>query len=202
LSRMHYYPDSNSEAGQESFVLNMLDELYDRYYLEIGAFESKKTSNTYMLEKDFYWKGIALEILPECVLEYNTNRKNPCFQADATTFDYKKCLDGAQAPRRIDYLQLDIEPASQTLAALKQVPLDDYRFSVITFEHDLYYAPENRQVKAEAIEILKSHGYVLAVENVKVDAPGWPLREFEDWWVDPEVVPAEKYKDLKLRYMS
>ena len=198
---MKYFPLSNSEAGQESFVLNMLDEKREGYFVEVGAFESKRTSNTYLLENGYAWKGMALEILPDCVREYNLNRSNPCLMADATTFDYLKYFVENDFPRRIDYLQVDIEPASNTLLALKQLPLFHYRFSVITFEHDLYYDPANAAVKEEQKVILSGLGYKLAVENVKIDAPGWPLREFEDWWVDPEVVSEDKYKDLQLRYM-
>jgi hypothetical protein len=33
----------------------------------------------------------------------------------------------------------------------------------------------------------------LAFENVKVYVPGYPDREFEDWWIDPAVVAEEKY---------
>jgi SAM-dependent methyltransferase len=198
---MYYFPDSNSEAGQESFVLNMLDEKRDGWFLEIGAFASKKTSNTWLLETKYGWKGASFEIVTEYSMEYSEHRDALCFNVDATKFNYKEYLDEALYPDRIDYLQLDIEPASNTLLALKQIPLDDYRFSVITFEHDLYYAPENVAIKEEQKEILTSYGYVLAVENVMVDAPGWPLREFEDWWIDPKVVSEDKYKDLKLRYM-
>jgi hypothetical protein len=99
-------------------------------------------------------------------------------------------------PKRVDYLQVDIEPAANTLLALKQLPLNDYRFSVITFEHDLYFSPENAAVKQEQIDILSSLGYVLAAENVKVDEN----RAFEDWWIDPQVITPDKYSDLKLRY--
>lgn len=199
---MKYFQYSNSEAGQESFVLNMLDEKREGYYVEIGAFESRKTSNTYLLEGLYDWKGVALEIVLEHVREYNQNRSNPCILADATEFDYLAYFIEHDFPRQIDYLQLDIEPASSTLEALKKLPLNHYRFSVITFEHDLYYGPENKAVKEEQKELLTSLGYELAVENVMVDAPGWPLREFEDWWVDPKIVSKEKYKDLKLRYMD
>jgi hypothetical protein len=201
MSRMYYYPDSNSEAGQESFVLNMLDEKREGVFVEIGAFESKVTSNTWLLETKFGWDGVAFEILIDCSLEYMMNRKSPCINTDATTFNYRDYFDERMFPKRIDYLQVDIEPARNTLKALQQIPLDTYRFSVITFEHDLYAGFDNAAVKQEQIELLTSHGYVLAVENVKVDAPGWPLREFEDWWVDPEVVPEDKYKGLTLRYM-
>jgi hypothetical protein len=179
------YSNSNSEAGQESFVLTSLHGKRNGFYVEIGSFHSKITSNTYLLEKEFDWKGVAFEILPDCVAEYNTNRGNPCIETDATTFNYLEYFQDNNVPKRIDYLQLDIEPASNTLLALKQLPLQDYRFNVITFEHDLYYSPNNLAIKVEQQEILKSYGYKLVADNVQVIVAGYPPREFEDWWLDP-----------------
>ena len=43
-------------------------------------------------------------------------------------------------PKQIDYLSLDIDPSEATLAALKKLPLDEYRFSVITYETEVYRA--------------------------------------------------------------
>ena len=57
---------------------------------------------------------------------------------DATTVDYKAIFEENNFPNQIDYLQVDIEPAQQTLNALLQLPHDDYRFSVITYETDVY----------------------------------------------------------------
>ena len=193
---MKYYEGSRSEAGQESFVLNMLDQKREGFYIEIGAYDSQTNSNTKMLEEVYEWVGYGFEINPEGALDYNNNRENYCVCTDATTFDFSSFFHSTYVPKRIDYLQVDIEPAANTLQALKQLPLNDYRFSVITFEHDLYFSPDNAAVKAEQIEILSSLGYVLAAENVRVDEN----RPFEDWWVDPEVVSQDKYSDLKLRY--
>jgi hypothetical protein len=193
---MKYYDGSQSEAGQESFVLSMLDEKQNGFYIEIGAFSSTVGSNTLLLETAYGWKGLGFEIDQTWVNEYNANRRNPCICADATTYDYLACFKYYEVPKRVDYLQLDIDPAVNTLQALKQLPLNDYRFSVITFEHDLYSGGDNAAIKQEQIEILSSLGYVLAANNVKVD----DHREFEDWWIDPAVIAPEKYSDLKLKY--
>ena len=178
------YQHSNSEAGQESFVLTSLQGKRNGFYVEVGSYHSKINSNTYLLETEFDWDGVAFEILPDCVDEYNTNRRNPCIQTDATTFNYLEYFQSNNVPKQIDYLQLDIEPANNTLLALKQMPLDDYRFSVITFEHDLYFSPDNLVIKLEQQDILKKHGYKLMADNVQVIVPGYPPREFEDWWID------------------
>lgn len=182
---MKIYENSKSQAGQESFVLNCLNEKRNGWYVEVGSNDAFAWSNTYLLETEYDWKGVGFEIEPDLVESYNQFRKNKCIQADATTFDYLSYFDSNNFPKQIDYLQLDIEPAEQTLKALYKMPFHKYRFSVITFEHDLYAKAENAFIKAEASGVLRAYGYQLAVENVNDGLPG---REFEDWWIDPKVI--------------
>ena len=174
----------------------MLSEKQNGVYVEIGAFESMRTNNTYLLETQFNWSGVAFEWLEEPAKDYNQNRRNPCLQVDATTFDYLDYFIKHNFPKQIDYLQVDIDPPRDTLNCLKKLPHNDYRFSTITFEHDLYAG--NADVKEEQKELLFSLGYVLAFENVKVVVPGFTDREFEDWWVDPLVIPEDKYVGVTL----
>ena len=81
-------------------------------------------------------------------------------------------------------LQLDIDPAEGTLNALKVLPLDDYRFSVITYETDVYSV--GADIQDEQIEILESHGYQLVSKNVKCEG-----NPYEDWWIDPAIVSED-----------
>lgn len=82
-------------------------------------------------------------------------------------------------PTVIDYLQIDIDPPSASLAVLKQMPFDDFRFSFITFEHDAYQFGE--QTAQEQRKILGGHGYIpLALDVSQHSKP------FEDWWISPE----------------
>jgi len=179
---MKIFENSNGQANQDSFVLNALKEKRNGIYVEIGANDPFVWSNTYLLEKEYGWSGVGLEINPELVAVYNQNRKNACIEADATTFNYKEYFEKNNFPKQIDYLQLDIEPAEQTLLALYKLPLLDYRFSVITYEHDLYATPKNALIKAESQGIFKLLGYKLVAENV---TDGISSRPFEDWWIDP-----------------
>lgn len=186
---MKLYDNSKSQAHQDSFVLNALKEKKHGVYVEIGANDPFAGNNTLLLEEDYGWTGVGLEIIPELVEVYNKRRKNPCIEADATKFDYYQYFKENNFPKQIDYLQLDIDPAEQTLSALYKLPLLDYRFSVITYEHDLYVSPSNALIKAEAIGVLKGLGYELVMENVTDGIQG---REFEDWWVDPRVIKGFK----------
>ena len=135
---MKLIQDSPSKEGQDSFAMNMLQWKENGFYLETGAYMPHEYSNTYSLEKFFSWKGLSIEINKEWSDKFNSERDNPCYCADSITFNYLEALEKNNAPSQIDYLQLDVDPNYQTLATLKSLPHDQYRFSVITFEHDLY----------------------------------------------------------------
>ncbi len=186
----HNFPGSENieknwaQSMQDMFALSILDGKKHGVYVEIGADLPRLVNNSYLLESEFDWAGVSFELDGDKVLYFNSIRRNKCICADATTFDYKFLFEERKYPKQIDYLQLDIDPADQTLKALKQLPLDDYRFSVITYETDLYrYGAD---IQDEQIEILKSHGYDLVVRNVANEQ-----NPYEDWWVDPNVVDMD-----------
>lgn len=181
-------------SDQENFVLNLLNEKREGYYVELGASHSTNGSNTYRLETEYDWNGVSFEIVPELHKEVSENRKNPCILGDATKFDYIKYFEENNFPNQIDYLQIDIDQGYQlngrpagnpytSLHGLISVPINKYRFTVITFEHDSNMYWRNTGIRDAQREILDSLGYSLVV------------RQFhEDWWVDPEVVDLEQYR--------
>ncbi len=178
------YPQSRSLESQEPFVINVLKQKKNGYYVEVGANHPFIANNTSLLEKEFDWTGVGIEIESLFVEEYNKSRKNQCVQADALTFNYRDYFEKHNFPKQIDYLQIDVDdtPRHANLLALIQLPLSEYRFSVITFEHGVgtdYTLEEMR--KAQRL-ILSSHGYKLVVQGID-----------EDWWIDPRAVPGENY---------
>ena len=181
-----------SQSMQDMFVLSMLDGKRNGVYVEIGADQPRVISNSYLLEKDFDWAGISFELDGDKVIYFNSIRRNKCLCEDATTYDYKFLFEDRNFPKQIDYLQLDIDPAEGTLAALKALPLDDYRFSVITYETDVYSS--GADIQDEQIEILESHGYQLVAKNVKCEG-----NPYEDWWIDPAIVSENVWKPYKTR---
>lgn len=184
-----------SQAFQDMFVLSMLDGKRNGFYVEVGGDHPSTINNTYLLETEFDWKGISFEIREESVNFYNESRKNKCLCADATKVHYIKVFEENNFPNQIDYLQLDIEPAHQTLAALKQLDLKKYRFSVITFETDAYMG--NSNVIDESRSILFDSGYELIASNVCNQG-----NPFEDWYVDPSVIPEERWKLFKNNFVE
>jgi SAM-dependent methyltransferase len=172
-----------SEAYQDMFVLTVHDGKRNGTYLEIGAGFPLYGNNTYLLESKYDWKGVSIDISPELVDRFNSNRRNQAILCDATTVDYNKLISDAKLPTVIDYLQLDCDPPSVTYSILEKIPFDKYKFGVITYEHD-HYNDSEKIYKEKSRQFLKQHGYVLVVTNV---APSGDL-DFEDWWVHPDVI--------------
>jgi hypothetical protein len=188
------YPESNSGGGgNESFVINVLNEKKNGYYVELGAFHSKKGSNTWLLENGFNWSGVSLEVVPDYAKEFNSNRKNPCVLHDATTFDFRKYFEENNFPKQIDYLQVDMDAgydklgnevggSALCLQGLINLPLSTYRFTVIQFEHDCMNNYKNTIERDAQRAVLSSYGYKLVQRH-----------PHEDWWIDSTVIPYTEY---------
>lgn len=179
--------ETYSQAHQDLFVRLMLDHKVGGFYCEIGGSEPKQSNNTYILERDLAWSGFSLECDSTLVKQFNLVRRNPCILADATTFDYRDYLEKNKYPKQIDYLSIDIDPAETTYEALERVLLLDNRFSVITYEHDFYAS--GPEMMKQSRSLLAEHGYVRVVSNVLCCG-----RDFEDWYIDPAIVKAERYQ--------
>ena len=106
---MYLYTDSKSDGYQESYVLTILEEKKNGYYLELGSADPFEGNNTSLLESKFGWKGLALDTDEAFVKKYNEERRNECIAADALTFDYKKYFEENNFPKEMDYLQIDID---------------------------------------------------------------------------------------------
>lgn len=181
--------NNHSQSMQDIFVLSVLDGKRNGTYVEIGADKPRVINNSYLLEAQYDWEGVSFEIDCDKVSYFNTIRKNECICADATKFDYKSLFTERNYLKQIDYLQVDCDPPQITLECLKRLPLDDYRFSVITFETDLYAG--GAEVQKEQYDILNSLGYQRVVKNIKNEG-----NPYEDWWVDPLSVDENIWKQF------
>lgn len=171
---------------QDLFVLCLTNGKRGGKYLEIGAYHSQELSNTLLLERDFGWTGVSVEIDKERAEEFNVNRTNPIIAGDALTVDY-----AIWAPIDLDYLQVDCEPAATSLAILKKVLGDGVRPNIITFEHELY--SEGPSVMMEAREFLAGLDYELLVDQVALGEGC----AFEDWYVRRGVFDEELLSKMR-----
>lgn len=179
---------------QDLAVINLFKHKRNGTYVEIGAQDPVKRSNTFALEINYGWRGLSFELDPEYVHFFNRFRKNKCIEGDATEQHYSKLFEDHAMPAVIDFLQIDIDPPSASLAVLKQMPFDEFKFSFITFEHDLYEF--GAKTAEQQREFLAGHGYIPLALDVSQEN-----RSFEDWWISPELFATLKVsKKLPARH--
>lgn len=179
-----------SQVAQDLFALNKLNSKRNGTFVDIGSNDPITINNTYLLESEYDWEGISIEIDKKWESVHNSIRKSKLIVEDALKVNYRKVFADflekrQQKEKNFDYLSLDLEPAEVTLQCLMLLPLNEYRFSVITYEHDFYRFGD--YYRKTSRDILTSHGYSLAVPDVldRIDSNGVPFgNSFEDWWID------------------
>jgi hypothetical protein len=180
---------NHSQSLQDMFVLAATQDREDlRWYLEIGSAEPFYHNNTALLETQFGWRGVSLEINGAKAADFAQQRRNPVLCQDAMTLDYEAELIRQGAPKDLGYLQVDCDPPENSFRILTRMPWATRRFAVITFEHD-YYADTSVRDRSRAF--LRGQGYELIVGDVAFDGK----HSYEDWWVHPDLV-SRSVRDL------
>jgi hypothetical protein len=174
-----------SQSYQDMFVLAALNGKKNGVYLEIGSAEPFKNNNTALLETKFDWTGASFEIVYRLYDYFREERSNPVYNADATQVNWREFLSSNNFPRVIDYLQVDCDPPSVSFQILQNIPFDEYKFAVITFEHDYYADPS---VKEQSRKLLLSKGYELIGSDIAYNK----IHSFEDWWVHRDLVDNDR----------
>ena len=191
----------HGQAQQDKFVCEALKYPRDGFFVELGACHPINISNTYILEKDLGWRGLAFEQSDTHCDLYETERPlTDYFIGNALHQDYRSIFSEYNASSPIDYLQIDLHPpASLTaLEVLKDQVMDDYKFKVVTYEHDICHSrnPVHRQ---KSREIFQDQGYYRVFDDIHNGEPCWV---YEDWYVYPDLVDMNWVKSLQSRNSS
>lgn len=176
------------QAQQDKFVLNILKEKKNGYFLEIGSNHPIIINNTYLLEKEYNWKGIMIECDETFLDLYKMHRQNSIHIIDdATKIDYKNIFEQNNMPSSLDYLQIDLHADNgstiKTLQKLDDEIFDTYKFATITFEHDIYHTNFD-DTRLKSRDIFKKRGYICVFEDINNTG----LHPYEDWYVHPNLV--------------
>jgi len=176
-----------SQAGQDLFVLGLINSTNKHYFLDIGCWVPDTLNNTLLLEQNG-WNGISIDITD---LSEEWKVRNSKFVAsDALIINYTELLNSNNQPMIIDYLNIDIEGSGFRYQALKRVMESNRDFKIITIEHDAYRGySETERTPQRAL--LTNKGYVLLCSDVCLGG-----NPFEDWWINPKYFKEEEYKHL------
>ena len=189
-----------SQALQDLFVISILQNKNNGYFVEIGSNHPITCNNTYMMEKEYGWKGLMIEYDSSFEQLYKDLRPNSIYRiSDARLVDYRGILDTNAFPCNIDYLQIDLDVNNKstldTLVLLDNTCFDKYKFATITFEHDIYTGNyfNTREISRE---IFTKRGYELVFPDVAVFFEGRHC-PFEDWYVHPDLVDMDYVNKIR-----
>ena len=187
----------HGQASQDEFVVLMMNEKRDGYFLEIGSNHPIDINNSYVLEKNYGWKGLLVEFDLNWEPMYKEHRKNPYIIQDATTIDYFSLFQKYEFPKQIDYLQIDLEVSNEstikTLEHLDATVFPEYTFSTVTFEHDIYTG-DHYNTRERSRAIFLRNGYELLFPNV---SNGGVHYQFEDWYIHPSAFTEDYLSKLR-----
>lgn len=155
-----------SQIGQDEWVVEVFKGKRGGTFLDVGCHETKNLSNTWALEKDFGWRGIAIDVDGAFTHSWAVERPGSTFVlGDACTMDYPALLAAQHISQPVDYLSLDLEPPELTWKCLQHILGQGIWFYAVTFETDHYRYKESREPSRE---LMASLGYTLA----RGDVPG------------------------------
>ena len=192
------------QALQDKFVLNVLKNKKDGYFIEIGSNHPITNNNTYLLENSYNWRGVMIEYLNNWEHLYKVHRKNSIHIIDdATKINYRSFFDNNNIPENIDYLQIDLDVTNNstidTLIKLDEEVFNKHKFATITFEHDIFRGKQYEKTRTLSRDIFKKRGYECVFEDIQDKVPN---RVYEDWYVHPELVDMKYIEELKIKNRS
>jgi len=76
-----YAPKVYSEGNEEVIIRHFFTDRRNGFFLDVGAYHYRDKSNTYYLEKNLGWRGIAVDANAEFGPGYQENRPNTRFFA-------------------------------------------------------------------------------------------------------------------------
>ncbi|MDD8014470.1 MAG: hypothetical protein PHX45_02160, partial [Acidobacteriota bacterium] len=74
-----FFPRHYSERNEEVIIRHFFKDRRDGFFLDVGAYHYKNASNTYYLERNLGWSGIAVDANGEFALGYEQNRPKTLF---------------------------------------------------------------------------------------------------------------------------
>ncbi len=144
-----------SQLGQDEWVIEQTNNKRDGYFVEIGAYDGKTLSNTYLLEKEYGWSGICAECNPETIPQLINNRS--CV-IETRALMHKNNLNVPFYSAEDPLLSMVFMYSSMENVATKEVLYPQHIVKTVTIN-----------------EMLKAHNAPTDIDYISVDAEGMEL---------------------------
>jgi len=179
-----------SRRLQDMIVLTLNEGKRNGFYIEIGAMFGDHNNNTYLLEKEYGWKGLTIDADPRLAKDYKKKRDNYVICKDPLEIDYKDFFYSHSLDPVIDYLQIDHRYAGYQLIKDK-IPFDDYRFKVISWS-----IPDiNDAERIDYRSYMRNKGYTLLEDNIFYSGEE-RIPAMEDIWVYAPLINGDLFNEI------
>ena len=181
-----------SRHFQDMFVISLLKGKMEGTFVEIGSGHPTLFNNTYMLEKDFGWRGLSVDHSERMCAQFSRERNTSVILADASTLDYSSLFKQHCLEQHVDFLRINSDQSS--LPVLNSIPFNKHEFSVVQFQHNECWWGSDYKDKSR--EYLNKLGYKLFVSDVAIDNKN----SYEDWWVHPSFLNNNMKSSNKINF--
>ena len=152
---MGYHQNFHSTKGQDRWIIkNMLFSHRGGFFVEVGAADGFTHSNSYVLERDYGWTGIAVEANSCYAAELRSNRKCRCVHA---------CVDDDE--RSIDFFEFGF------LSGIVDHDTDN-NFTTRDFLLRRYPNKIRKMQTTTLLQILLSEGAPSTIDYLSLDVEG------------------------------
>jgi FkbM family methyltransferase len=123
---------SKSQLGQDIFALQQNKLKRQGFFIEIGASDGIELSNTYLLEKEFGWKGILVEPAKNVQQKLKKNRKAKILNIALTSSEkpYISFSEKGVLSTVSDYKKLDLHGKDRRFSK-KYLVKNDTLFNIV-----------------------------------------------------------------------
>lgn len=196
----------NSFAGQDSWVLQTLNNKTNGVFIDLGAGDGYTFNSTYSLEKDYSWTGLCVEgnlakynELVSNRTSYNKNiivynYKGQCMidqygkitTESGTTVDcdtFENIVIESGIPNQIDYLSINV--GGKELDVIKTIDFNLFEIKMITVDHDYYF--NNMNYKWDVFYYLSDVGFTRVESDVhclEMYAEEYGRQPYQDWYIN------------------
>lgn len=199
----------NSFAGQDSWVLQTLNNKTNGVFVDLGAGDGYTFNSTYSLEKDYSWTGLCVEsnltkynqlILNrssynknivinsykgQCMIDQDGKISESGLTVNCDTFENIVIESGI--PNQIDYLSINV--GGKELDILKTIDFNNFNIKIITVDHDYYFS--NMYYKWEIFYYLRDIGFDRVASDVhclEQYADEYGRQPYQDWYVNTNLI--------------
>jgi FkbM family methyltransferase len=198
--KARFGPGRNSRYGEEWIIRDYFNDQRDGVFLDVGANDFKRDSNTYFLEIQLGWTGIAIEPQTKFAPGYAKHRPKtrfvPLFVSEASNqkailYVSKNDLvassderfvqeegGGSAQPVRVNTTTLDDILSRSGITRLDFVSIDVELhepevlsgFSINRFEPKLVCIEAHLPVRQKVLDYFAAHGYTIVGKYLRADA--------------------------------